>query len=145
MPNFNKVLLAGNLTRDPEQKQMPQGSAVAKFGMAINRRYKGGDGELKEETTFVDVSTFSHQAETVSKFLMKGAAVLVEGRLKFDRWDDKTPGQKKSKLYVIAERVQFLWARRAASDAPGAPDNGNDAMPVGVAGAGLPPEDDAPF
>ena len=115
MPSFNKVLLMGNLTRDPEMRSTPKGSCVANFGMAVNRKYKTAAGEIEEETTFVDVSAFAQLAETVSKFLKKGAAVFVEGRLKFDRWDDKATGQKKSKMSVIAFRVDFLSPKKSGS------------------------------
>lgn len=141
MPNLNKTLLIGNLTRDPEMRHSSKGNAIAGFGLAVNRKYKTAAGEIEEETTFLDVSAFGQQAETVSKFLKKGAAVFVEGRLRLDRWDDKTTGQKRSKIVVIADRVQFLSPRKANAE-----DNGKEAMPVGVAaGPGLPPDDDVPF
>lgn len=144
MPNLNRVFLIGNLTRDPEMRSSSKGTAVTGFGMAVNRKYKNAAGEIEEETTFLDVSSFGQQAETVSKFLKKGAAVFVEGRLRLDRWDDKTTGQKRSKIVVIADRVQFLSPKKAD-----AVDNGGHAaaVPIGVAasGAELPPDDDVPF
>ena len=142
MPNLNKTFLIGNLTRDPEMRHTSKGSAVTGFGLAVNRNYKNAAGEIEEETTFLDVSAFGQQAETVSKFLKKGAAVFVEGRLRLDQWDDKTTGQKRSKIVVIADRVQFLSPRKAD-----AADNGKAAVSIGAAAAGadIPPDDDVPF
>ncbi len=141
MPNLNKTLLIGNLTRDPEMRYSSKGTAVAGFGLAVNRKYKSAAGTIEEETTFLDVSAFGHQAETVSKFLKKGAAVFVEGRLRLDQWDDKNTGQKRSKIVVIADRVQFLSPRKATSAA-----DDRIAIPVGSpAGADCPGDDGVPF
>src|SRR6266536_1149904 len=100
MASFNKVILAGNLTRDPELRYTPKGTAVAKIGLAINRQWKDESGAQKEEVTFVDVDAFGRQAEVISQYLKKGRPILVEGRLKFEQWDDKQTGQKKSRLGV---------------------------------------------
>lgn len=108
MPNFNKVILAGNITRDPELRYTPKGTAVAKIGLAINRNWKDESGQQKEEVTFVDVDAFGRQAEVISQYLKKGRPILVEGRLKLDQWDDKQTGQKKSRLGVVLESFQFL-------------------------------------
>ena len=108
MANFNKVILAGNLTRDPELKYTPKGTAVTKIGLAINRNWTTESGEKREEVTFVDVTAFGKQAETISQWLRKGRSVLVEGRLNLETWDDKVTGQKKSKLGVIMESFSFL-------------------------------------
>jgi len=108
MANFNKVILAGNLTRDPELKYTPKGTAVAAIGMAINRTWKSEDGQSKEEVTFVDVDAFGRTAEVIAQYLKKGRPILIEGRLKYDTWEDKQSGQKKSKLRVICESFQFL-------------------------------------
>lgn len=95
MSSFNKVLLMGNLTRDPELKYTPKGSAVCQFGMAVNRKWKDQAGELKEEVTFVDCTAWSATAEAISKYLRKGSPIFVEGRLAQETWDDKTTGQKR--------------------------------------------------
>src|ERR1051326_6815029 len=108
MANFNKVILAGNLTRDPELRYTPKGTAVVKLGLAINRTWKNETGETKEEVTFVDVDAFSRQAEVIAQYLKKGRPILVEGRLRLDQWDDKQTGQKKSRLGVVLESFQFL-------------------------------------
>ena len=108
MANFNKVILAGNLTRDPELRYTPKGMAIAKLGLAINRKWTNEAGETKEEVTFVDVDAFGRQAETIGQYLKKGRPILIEGRLKLDQWDDKATGQKKSKLGVILDNFQVL-------------------------------------
>jgi single-strand DNA-binding protein len=108
MASFNKVILAGNLTRDPELRYTPKGMAIARLGLACNRKWKSETGELKEEVTFVDVDAFGKTAETISQYLKKGRPILIEGRLKFDQWEDKQSGQKKSKLGVVLENFQFL-------------------------------------
>jgi single-strand DNA-binding protein len=108
MASFNKVLLMGNLTRDPEVRYTPKGTAIAQIGLAVNRQWTTETGEQKEEVTFVDIEVWGRQAETAGQYLSKGRPVFVEGRLRFDQWDDKESGQKRSKLKVVAERVQFL-------------------------------------
>ena len=108
MANFNKVILAGNLTRDPELRYTPKGTAIAKFGLAINRTWKDEAGESKEETTFVDISAFGRQAEVIGQYLKKGSPFLMEGRLRYETWDDKQTGQKRSRLGVVLEGFQFL-------------------------------------
>ena len=112
MANFNKVILAGNLTRDPEMRYTPKGMAIASFGMAINRTHTSETGEKKEEVTFVDVTAFGRTAEVISQYLKKGRPILIEGRLKYDTWDDKQTGQKRSKLAVVADGFQFLDSGR---------------------------------
>ncbi len=122
MANFNKVILAGNLTRDPELRYTPKGTAVAKLGMAINRTWTSETGEKREEVTFVDVDAFGKQAEVISQYCRKGRPLLVEGRLKLDTWDDKQTGQKKSKLAVVLESFSFLDSgSRGDAPAGGAP------------------------
>src|SRR5918992_3756056 len=108
MPSFNKVVLMGNLTRDPALKHLPSNLVVAEFGLAVNRRYKTATGEDKEEVAFVDCTAFGRQAETISQYCTKGKPIFVEGRLKFDTWDDKQGGGKRSKLTVVVENFQFL-------------------------------------
>ena len=111
MPNYNKVILMGNLTRDPEVRYTSSGTAIAKLGMAINRHWRNQDGQQQEETTFVDVDAFGRQAETIGQYLKKGRPIMVEGRLKLDQWEDKQTGQKRSKMGVTLENFQFLDSR----------------------------------
>ena len=153
MANFNKVILAGNLTRDPELRYTPKGTAVAKIGMAINRTWKSETGETKEEVTFVDIDAFGRQAEVIGQYLKKGRPVLIEGRLKLDSWEDKNTHQKVSKLKVVLESFSFLDSRgeggggggesfrkAAPAAAPAAAGNGPDDM-----SAEPPSDDEVPF
>jgi single-strand DNA-binding protein len=136
------VIVAGNLTRDPEMRYLPSGTGVAEFGLAINDNYKNKDGELVERTCFVDIVVWGKQAETSSKYLSKGAPALVEGRLQLDQWESKQ-GEKRSKLRVRAERVQFLGLPRRDPAAAG------DDRPPRDSGGPPPPaaddDDDLPF
>lgn len=111
MASLNKVLLMGNLTRNPEIRYTPGGSAVCEFGMAINRRFMQANGQEKDETCFVDITVWGKQAESSSRFLQKGSSVFVEGRLVYDQWTEKETGAKRSRLRIYAERVQFLDRR----------------------------------
>jgi single-strand DNA-binding protein len=113
MANFNKVILAGNLTRDPEMRYTPKGTAIASFGLAVNRRWKTETGETKEEVTFVDIDAFGRQAEVVCQYMKKGNPFLVEGRLKLDQWEDKNTHQKQSKLKVVLEGFSFIGSNRS--------------------------------
>lgn len=116
MSSFNKVILMGNLTRDVELKYTPGGMAVAKIGVAVNRKFKDPKtNELREEVTFVDVETFGKQAETLNQYMAKGKSILIEGRLKLDTWDDKATGKKVYKLKVICEQFQFIGGSGAAA------------------------------
>lgn len=108
MANLNKVLLIGNLTRDPELRYTPKGTAVADLGLAVNRRVSDGAGNWSDETTFVDVTVWGTTAENAQKFLSKGRGVFIEGRLQLDTWEDKQSGQKRSKLKVVGDTLQFL-------------------------------------
>src|SRR3984893_13702795 len=112
MANLNRVLLIGNLTRDPELRYTPKGTAVTEIGLAVNRIYSGEDGEKKEETTFVDVTLWARQAEIAGQYLKKGRPVFIEGLLQLDTWDDKQTGQKRSRLRVVAENLQLLGSRQ---------------------------------
>ena len=111
MGNLNKVMLIGNVTRDPELRYTPKGSAVTEIGMAINRYYNSDDGERHEETTFVDVTLWGRQAEVACQYLKRGRPVYIEGRLQLDSWEDKQSGQKRNKLRVVGEAMQFLGSR----------------------------------
>lgn len=115
MASLNKVFLMGNLTRNPELRYTSSGSAICEFGLAVNRRYVT-DGIQKEETCFVDVGAWGRQAETCSRYLQKGAPILIEGRLRMDQWSDKETGKKKTRLRVTAERVQFLGLAGSSPD-----------------------------
>jgi single-strand DNA-binding protein len=139
MPSLNRVLLAGNLTRDPEVRYTPSGTAVAELGLAINESFRNKEGELKETTCFVDIEVWGRQAETSGEYLSKGSPVLVEGRLKFEQWENQQ-GEKRSKLRVRGDRVQFLGSPRKAEpgDAP-APRSAPSEKPAGE------DEDDLPF
>ena len=110
MPNFNKVYLMGNLTRDPELRTTSSGTPVCQFGMAVNRIYNNSNGERQEETTFVDIEAWGRQAETISKYVNKGNPLFVEGRLKLDTWENKE-GEKRSKMKVVLENMQLISQR----------------------------------
>jgi single-strand DNA-binding protein len=150
MANFNKVILAGNLTRDPELRYTPKGMAIAKVGLAINRKWKSETGEMKEEATFVDVDAFGKTAETIGQYLKKGRPILIEGRLRYQTWEDKQSGQKKSKLGVVMETFQFLDSGGGgrggdASEAPAARPAAAASAPAPDGGDAEPPHDDVPF
>lgn len=116
MADLNKVMLLGRLTRDPEVRYTPKGTAVGDLGLAINNRFKAQDGSWKEETTYVDVEVWGRQAETAKEYLSKGREVFVEGELKLDQWEQD--GQKKSKLKVRGMRVQFIGGREGGGSRP---------------------------
>ncbi len=154
MANFNKVIVAGNMTRDPEVRYTPNRKAIAKFALAVNRNWTTETGEKKEEVTFIDIDAFGRQAEVISQYMKKGRPLLVEGRLKLDQWDDKQTGQKRSRLGVVLESFSFLDGGRADGGAPspsGAPAPARAARPAASsspqADADAPPpsEDDVPF
>jgi single-strand DNA-binding protein len=150
MASFNKVILVGNLTRDPELRYTPKGLAIAKIGIAVNRQWRTETGEQKEEVTFVDVDAFGKQAETLGQYMRKGSPILIEGRLRLDQWDDKQTGQKRSKLGVVVEGFQFLGGGQR-NDAGGAPSAQRPARPAASPSAeadpDMPPQesDDVPF
>lgn len=137
MPSFNKVILAGNLTRDPELRYSSKGTAIARLGLALNRTYTTETGEKKEEVTFVDVDAFGRQAEVLGQYLRKGRPILIEGRLRLDQWEDKNTHQKQSKLKVVLESFSFLDSR-GADAAP------NNAEPAASRTAGAAPAAAAP-
>ena len=111
MNAFNKVILMGNLTRDPELRYTPKGTAVAKLSLALNRKHTDKDGQTVEETTFVDVDAFGKTAETIGQYMQKGRAILLEGRLKLDEWEDQATGKRRHKLNVILERFNFVGGK----------------------------------
>ncbi|QOV87858.1 single-stranded DNA-binding protein [Humisphaera borealis] len=115
MASFNRVMLLGNLTRDPQLKFLPSQTPVAEFGLAMNRKFRTQQGEDREEVTFVDCSAFGRQAEVINQYCQKGKQIFIEGRLKLDTWDDKQGGGKRSKLSVVVENFTLLGGR----DGPG--------------------------
>jgi single-strand DNA-binding protein len=130
MASFNKVILVGNVTRDPEVRFTPGGTAVTDVGLAVNRFWMDkGTNERKEETTFIDVTLWGRTAEVAGEYLAKGRPCLIEGRLQLDQWDDKETGQKRSKLKVIGETLQLLGSRDGGGNAPAAGGAGYSAPP----------------
>src|SRR5689334_976456 len=111
MSSFNKVILMGNLTRDPQLKYLPSQTAVAEFGLACNRKFRTQQGEDREEVTFVDCTAFGRTGEVINQYFTKGKPIFIEGRLKYDQWEDKQGGGKRSKLGVIVENFQFIGGR----------------------------------
>ena len=150
MASFNRVILVGNLTRDPELRYTPKGLAIAKIGLAVNRTWKSETGESKEEVTFVDIDAFGKQAETIGQYLKKGRPILVEGRLRLDQWDDKQTGQKRSRLGVVMENFQFLDSGNRGDSAAEAPRRSAPAAAAPTAASAEaegpePEQDDVPF
>jgi single-strand DNA-binding protein len=119
MANLNKVMLIGNLTRDPEIKYTPKGTAIADIGLAVNRNYTTESGEKREEVTFIDVTLWGRVAEIVGEYCKKGRPLFVEGRLQLDTWDDKATGQKRSKLKVVGDNIQLLGGRETGGGGGG--------------------------
>ena len=120
MPSLNKVLLMGNLTRDPELRVTPKGTAICQFSLAVNRKFKDESGGEREEVTYIDVEAWSKQGETIAKYCTKGRPLFVEGRLRLDQWEDKTTKEKRSRMKVVLENFQFLGSGRADGGGPGA-------------------------
>jgi single-strand DNA-binding protein len=153
MASFNKVILVGNLTRDPELRYTPKGTAVARLGLAVNRQWKTDAGEAREEVTFIDIDAFGRQAEVIGQYCKKGKPLMIEGRLKYEQWDDKQTNQKRSKLLVVLESFQFLGdgnragGEGAPAGAPAArrPAATGEAPPPAADSEGPPLDDDVPF
>ncbi|MFM8223026.1 MAG: single-stranded DNA-binding protein [Planctomycetaceae bacterium] len=165
MASFNKVILMGNLTRDPQVKRTPAGQTLAELGLALNRSWWDKQANQKrEETTFVDVTLWGRDAEVAGEYLSKGRPVLIEGRLQLDQWEDKQSGQKRSKLRVVCERMQMLGSRdgsggggsrggSAPTESYGGGDEFGDSGPSapsfqggsGFSGGSEPPSDEVPF
>jgi single-strand DNA-binding protein len=142
MASFNKVILLGNLTRDPEVRYTPKGSAVCDLGIAVNRQYTLDSGEKREEVTYVDVVLWARLAEIAGEYLRKGRPVFIEGRLQLDTWDDKQSGQKRSKLRVIGETMQLLGSRPSGAGAP--PEAGDEGSRSSAKASAPPPKLGAP-
>src|SRR5437868_10479323 len=154
MASINKVILLGNLTRDPEIRYTPKGSAVCDLGIAVNRQYTLENGERREEVTYVDVVLWARLAEIAAEYLKKGRPVFIEGRLQLDTWDDKQSGQKRSKLRVIGENMQMLGSRGAGGGTGAAADSADEERPArtttpppkaAAAATGEPDDDEIPF
>jgi single-strand DNA-binding protein len=150
MASFNKVILAGNLTRDPELRYTPKGTAVCRFTLAVNRNYTGEDGQKKEEVSFIDVDAWGRQGEVVAQYMKKGRPLLVEGRLKQDSWEDKNTKQKQSKLKVVLESFSFIDTNRDGAGGPATPPSRpqtSSPSPAAepVEGDAPPESDDVPF
>ena len=148
MASFNKVILLGNLTRDPEVRYTPKGSAVCDLGIAVNRVYTTEGGEKREEVTYVDVVLWSRLAEIAGEYLKKGRPIFIEGRLQMDSWEDKQSGQKRTKLRVVGESMQLLGGRPGGGTG-GSGETGEESRrpsppPKSAAAAG-PDEDEIPF
>ena len=152
MASYNKVLLMGNLTRDVELKYTTGNQPVANIGLAVSRRFKGGDGEQKEETTFVDCEAWGRTAEVMNEYLAKGRPVFVEGRLRLDQWKDKD-GNNRSKLKVVIDNFEFVDSRGSGGSGSGSGGGGGEGsakanVPAGAAAGGSHQpisEDDIPF
>jgi single-strand DNA-binding protein len=156
MASLNKVMLMGNLTRDPEVRVTPSGLKIAKLGMAVNRRYRTRDEETKEETTFVDIDAFGQQAEVIERYCEKGTPLFVEGRLRLEQWQTRE-GENRSKLTVVLEGFQFIGSKSSASasssdstshsneDAGSYDSSNNDASPPSRDSGDNVAEDDVPF
>jgi single-strand DNA-binding protein len=156
MASFNRVILIGNLTRDPELRYIPSGTAVTEIGLAVNDRRKGANGEWIDETTFVDVTLWGRQAEVATEYLSKGSPVFIEGRLKLDSWQDKE-GQKRSKLRVVGTQMQMLGSKGQGGGKPagrgatydeseyGGPSGDSYSEPSGAGASVQAPDDDIPF
>ena len=136
---FNKVILLGNLVRDPETRYTPKGTAITQIGLAVNRKWKDESGQAHEEVSFIDRESFGRIAETISQYCKKGRPLLVEGRLKQDSWDDKQTGQKRTKLKVVIETFQFIGDSRNGDSKPA------DRQKLAEAPQADAPSDDVPF
>ena len=154
MANLNKVMLIGNLTRDPELRVTPKGTAICTFSIAVNRKFKDDSGGEREEVTYVDIEAWGKSGENISKYCTKGRPLFVEGRLRLDQWEDKTTKEKRSRMKVVLENFQFLGGGRAEGGAPGAEGGGEARTYAPRAGAAPKPaapaaqenlDEDVPF
>jgi len=140
MASLNKVLLIGNLVRDPEMKQTPSGSNVTNFCLAVNNKFKAKDGSMKDDTVFIDVDVWGKQAGPCAEYLSKGSPALIEGRLKMDSWEQD--GKKRTRIKCVAQSVQFL-STKGESEQGQAPKQESSPQPSGDASGG--PSDGLPF
>ena len=137
MASFNRVILVGNLTRDPQLSYMPSSTAVCEFGMAINRRWRDRDGNQRDEVCYADITSYGRQGEVINQYMSKGSPILVEGRLRYNQWTNKE-GQKRSKLDVVVENFTFLGSGGAGRG------GSRDGTGESQDGGGPPPQDDLP-
>ena len=150
MPNYNKVMLMGRLTRDPEVRYSANGTAITNIGLAVNRNWRNQDGQTQEEVTFVDVTAFGKRGEAVGQYLKKGRPIFIEAHLRMEQWDDKQTGQKRSKLAIIMDAFEFIDSRGEGEggggnfSGGGAPAAGG-AAPTAGGGGGFAEDDDVPF
>src|SRR5688500_1821067 len=119
--SFNRVMLMGNLTRDPQMRFTPSNTAICEFGLACNRKFKTASGEDRDEVTFVDITAFGRSAEVINQYCRKGKPIFIEGRLKYDTWEDKNGGGKRSKLSVVVDNFQLLGSPRDSGGEGGPP------------------------
>ncbi|HEV8607284.1 MAG TPA: single-stranded DNA-binding protein [Tepidisphaeraceae bacterium] len=142
MANYNKVILVGNLTRDPQLRYLPSQMAVVDIGLAVNHKWKTAQGEDREEVCFVDCSAFGKQAEIINQYCQKGRPLLVEGRLKYETWEDKQGGGKRSKHKIVIEGFQLLGGRQdgGGGGAGGAPSEEGESHPAPRPASGRPPQ-----
>ena len=150
MPNYNKVVLMGRLTRDPEVRYSANGTAITNIGLAVNRNWRNQDGQTQEEVTFVDVTAFGKRGEAVGQYLKKGRPIFIEGHLRMDQWDDKQTGQKRSKLAIIMDAFEFIDSRGEGEGGGGNFSGGGGpaaggAAPAAGGGGGFAEDDDVPF
>lgn len=144
MASYNKVLLMGNLTRDPELTYTPAQVAICKFSIAVSRKFKSKTGEDREKTTFVDCTAFDKRGEVINQYFTKGKPIFVEGTLELDQWDDKNTGQKRSKHYILVEGFQFVGGREGGGQGGGGGGGGDYDHAGGGGGGGGPPARSAP-
>jgi len=144
MANLNKVMLIGNLTRDPELRVTPKGTAICTFSIAVNRKFKDDSGGEREEVTYVDIEAWGKSGENISKYVTKGRPLFVEGRLRLDQWEDKTTKEKRSRMKVVLENFQFLGGGRGEGGAPGGGEGGEVRSYAPRSNAGAAPKPSAP-
>ena len=126
MANLNKVMLIGNLTRDPELRVTPKGTAICQFSLAVNRKFRDESGADREEVTYVDIEAWGKSGENIAKYCTKGRPLFVEGRLRLDQWEDKNTKEKRSRMKVVCDNFQFLGSGRADAGAPAAGGGGGE-------------------
>ena len=148
MANYNRIILAGNLTRDPQLSYLPSSTPVAEFGLAINRRWRSQDGQNREETCFIDCRAYGKQGETINQYVSKGRPLMIEGRLQFQQWTSQD-GSKRSKHIVVVDQFQFIDGRRDESAGPPAPRQSRQQNDGGITQAEqeapVPADNDIPF
>lgn len=140
MAGFNKVILLGNLTRDPQLKYLPNNTAVCEIGLAVNRNWRDRDGNTQEEVCFVDLAAYGRQAEVINQYMAKGRPLMIEGRLKYDQWTAQD-GSKRSKLRVVIENFQFVGGRDGGRDGGGSEESGGQGRSAPRTGQRPPPAD----